>query len=106
MPRRPIYVDIDGTLTHWPRKGWGPPRLDVIEAVKKAIKDGHEVVLWSAGGAEYARQTAEKYGIKAIACMCKPGLVVDNDPHIRPPKRMRLIKPEEFVVEFGEQSEA
>ena len=98
---RPIYIDIDGTLTHSRRKGWGPPRTDVIETAKRLIESGHQVVLWTAGGAEYASKFGEKHGIKAIAYMCKPGLIVDDNPTIRPRSRMRTLSPDQFVAEFG-----
>lgn len=97
---RPIYVDIDGTLTHSPRKGWGEPRTDVIHAVKKAIEAGETVILWSAGGDDYCKAFAEKYGIAAHAYLTKPGVVVDDALRVRASYRMRNLAPDEFAREW------
>lgn len=79
-----IYCDVDGTLTEAPESRWGKPRLDVIGRIKDAIGEGDVVVLWSGAGAEYAEAFAERYGIKARACLSKPDLLIDDVPSLRP----------------------
>lgn len=46
-----IAVDIDGTLTketHWPYPVLGEPNVLVLEAIQFWVKNGYEVVLYSA----------------------------------------------------------
>jgi len=83
MSTRTIFVDIDGTMTDEPDKSWGSPNLEVIDRVKQLIKDGCEVVVWSAGGTEYAKEFAERCGIKASACIGKPWIAIDDKSEIR-----------------------
>jgi len=92
-----IYVDIDGTLTDAPRNRWGNPRLDVINKIKSLSEKGYGIVLWSAGGTRYAKRFAEKYEINTIACLGKPHLIIDDNPTIRPQKRMPILSPDAFL---------
>lgn len=94
-----IYCDIDGTLTTEPGVPDGPPREDVIGAVKGAVQAGKNVVLWSASGGEYAKAFAVKHGIQGLrACLAKPDVIVDDKPEIRPPDYMIRMSPEEFAA--------
>lgn len=92
----PVYCDIDGTLTDLPTKKWGSPDMAAIEGLKDIIADGFEVVLWSGGGSQYAREFAEKYGIEAIARLGKPSVVIDDNSHIRPIQRIAVVNPKEL----------
>jgi hydroxymethylpyrimidine pyrophosphatase-like HAD family hydrolase len=83
MPTETIFVDIDGTLTEHPMAPWGLPRVDVINKIKSLIAEGHEIVLWSAGGTQYAKDFAERYGIKPLVCVGKPRLAIDDKSDIR-----------------------
>ena len=59
---RPVWAfDLDGTLI-------GSVRVDVlrphaVELLSRLVDGGATCVLWSAGGAEYARRQAERHGI-------------------------------------------
>lgn len=94
-----VYCDIDGTLTDSPERPNGAPRLDVIEHVKEWIAAGHDVILWSARGREYATEQAHRFGIEPLACLGKPGLIVDDKKEIRPRGRANPISPEQFMNE-------
>lgn len=81
---RPIYVDIDGTLTLDPGRAWGRPHAGRISRLRRLIREGQEVVLWSARGRDYARSFSAHYGIPATFCMSKPDRIIDDVPTIRP----------------------
>lgn len=95
----PIYCDIDGTLTDAPAARWGNPNEKAIARLRALISRGAQAVLWSAAGGEYARQFGEKYGIKAVAFLGKPSLIVDDLRTLRSPGLIRWMSPEEFVKE-------
>ena len=92
-----IFVDIDGTLTRDGEQPWGEPQKDVMETVRSAIAAGHEVVIWSAQGAEYADVFCHQYHLHPTACLGKPDIYVDDHEGIRPGKRMEWVKPAELA---------
>jgi len=96
MEDRPIYIDIDGTLTDEPVEHWGVPRSERLAKVKRMLAEGMQVVIWSGGGTTYARDWADANGIGGAVCLGKPEFCVDDNPSIRPPGRMRIIPPTEF----------
>lgn len=96
-----VYVDIDGTLTKEQRAKSAfrsALREDVIAKVKAFIAAGHDVILWS-GSKHYAKRVAKLLGIKAIACLAKPDVIVENQPG-RWARRFkaRMMLPEAFAV--------
>ena len=93
-----IYCDIDGTLTDDPKQAGGKLRVNILSQLKAAIAAGHEVVLWSGRGRTYVNSFADLHGIKAIACLKKPDLVVDDTAEVRPGARYRPITPEQFLT--------
>lgn len=96
---RPIYIDIDGTLTDRPDHPWGAPIAFRIAWVKTMIEEGKSIVLWSGTGTAYVRAFAEQHGLGAAVCIGKPEMCIDDNPGIRPEGRMRIVGPVEF---FGE----
>jgi hypothetical protein len=78
----PIFIDIDGTLTSEAHKGDGPALVGRIEHVRRLIRSGAEVVIWSARGTAYARRFAKAHKLKCTA-IGKPSLCVDDKPAIR-----------------------
>jgi phosphoserine phosphatase len=52
----------------------------VVERIKKLHQEGAVLYLWSSGGAEYARTSAEELGISDcfVAFLPKPTLIVDD----------------------------
>lgn len=77
-----IYVDVDDTLVHTVGSKRIPMTL-VIERVRKLHAAGETLYLWSTGGGEYARQSAEELGITEcfVAFLPKPQLMID-DQHV------------------------
>lgn len=74
-----IYVDVDDTLV----RSVGTTRIPmtaVIEHIRRLKTDGAELYLWSAGGAEYCKQTAIEFGIADcfVAFLPKPRIMIDD----------------------------
>jgi len=66
MMKKPfyVYVDVDETFL----RNYGTKQMpipSVIEHVKALKEEGAILYCWSSGGAEYAQQSAEKFGIDA-----------------------------------------
>jgi len=78
----PIYIDIDGTLTDQPG-GKGEIIKSRIAMVKRMIKAGQPVVIWSAAGCIYAKEFVKANGIDAIAAIGKPKLCIDDMKSIK-----------------------
>jgi hydroxymethylpyrimidine pyrophosphatase-like HAD family hydrolase len=73
-----VYIDIDGTLTESPRKHDGTPKLQALARVRECIASGHKVVIWSGGGAAYARRFCKKHDLHPAMCLGKPQVIVDD----------------------------
>lgn len=74
-----IYVDVDETLL----RNFGTkqiPMLNVVEHVKKLYEQGAILYCWSSGGANYARESAQKLGIDQcfVAFLPKPQVLIDD----------------------------
>ena len=57
-----IFIDVDDTLV----RSVGSTRIpmpEVIRQVRRLHENGHMLYLWSSGGADYARRSAEELGI-------------------------------------------
>ena len=93
----PVYFDIDGTLTDRPIRG-GQPIASRIEAVRKLIGAGKEVVIWSANGTAYVRDFATAQGLTGAICIGKPDRCVDDNPDIRPRARMQVLRSETYFA--------
>ena len=92
----PVYIDIDGTLTHEAHSPWGKPHEYRLERVRVMLAAGEQVVIWSANGEKYARAFAARYGLDGALCIGKPGKCVDDNPTIRNRNVMPILTPEEF----------
>jgi hypothetical protein len=73
------FVDVDDTLV----RSVGTKRIPMvrtIEHVRTLKNDGWELYCWSAGGGEYARQSAEELGIADcfVGFLPKPTLMIDD----------------------------
>ncbi len=79
----PIYVDIDGTLTNDGENAGGEPNHDAINGVQILIQKGHEIVLWSGRGTDYAKAFAQRWELGCVA-IGKPKCCYDDNPEIRP----------------------
>jgi hypothetical protein len=74
-----VYVDVDDTLI----RSSGGVRIRVpavINHVRSLFEQGAILYCWSAGGAEYARQTALELGIADcfIGFLPKPNVLIDD----------------------------
>jgi len=78
---RIVFVDIDDTII----RSVGTKRIpmpNVISKVRQLKEEGVTLHLWSSGGAEYCRSTAEEFGISHCfeAFLPKPTIYIDDQP--------------------------
>ncbi len=62
-----VYIDVDDTLV----RSVGSKRIPmprVIERVRTLFHEGNTLYLWSAGGANYAKASAEELNIADCFC--------------------------------------
>ena len=74
-----VYVDVDETFV----RSYGTKRIPmppVIAHIRELKEQGAELYCWSSGGAEYARQSAEEFGIAECfnAFLPKPEVAIDD----------------------------
>jgi len=74
-----IYVDVDDTLV----RSVGTKRIaipSVIQHVRDLHANGAILYCWSAGGADYARASAEEFGLAHCfsAFLPKPNVMIDD----------------------------
>ena len=104
-----IYVDVDDTLV----RSAGCKRIPVpavIQHVAELHRDGALLYCWSSGGADYARQSAEEFGI-AHYFTAKPHVIIDDQLvvewpqflHVHPSSTRTL---DEYRVTLGAISHA
>ena len=94
-----IFVDVDDTLirTSGTKR---IPRPDVIEKIRQLKQAGHELFLWSSGGAEYAQEVANQFDIADVftTFLPKPEIAID-DVAIQDWTHLRQIHPNELLGE-------
>lgn len=88
-----IYVDVDDTLV----RTVGAKRIPMpatVRRVRELKVEGAELYLWSSGGAEYARQSAEELGIADLfsAFLPKPHVLLD-DQELADWRGLRVVHP-------------
>jgi hypothetical protein len=88
-----IFVDVDDTIV----RSAGTKRIpipNVIQHVRNLKDQGAILFCWSSGGAEYARKSAEEFGINDCfeAFLPKPNIMID-DQMITDWKRITCIHP-------------
>ena len=78
---RVVFVDVDDTLV----RSVGSKRIpmtSVVAHVRELHASGHVLYLWSSGGAEYARKSAEE--LELAECFAgflpKPQRIIDDQP--------------------------
>lgn len=74
-----VFVDVDDTLV----RSTGSTRIpipSVIQHVRELHAQGAILYCWSAGGAEYARRSAEEFGLAGCftAFLPKPNVFIDD----------------------------
>ena len=93
---RPIFIDIDGTLTDHPSQH-GNAIPERIAHIWRLLGQGHSVVIWSGGGTQYARKFARDHNLDhLVTAIGKPEMIVDDNPDIRPKGRMPVVSPQDF----------
>jgi len=97
MPERPhMYFDVDYTLIRpWKSEvskdegaiylngvGW-ELNLNIIQEIKVAKARGQTVIVWSQGGANWARDVVESAGLGEYVdcCLAKPSWYFDDKPY-------------------------
>lgn len=81
MNQRIVFVDVDDTLV----RSVGAKRIPmpgVVASVRQLHQQGVQLYLWSSGGAEYARMSAQELGIQDcfVAFLPKPHAYIDDQP--------------------------
>lgn len=76
-----IFVDVDDTFV----RSVGTKRIPIVRVLKHVrnlYQQGALLYCWSSGGADYARQSAEEFGIADcfMAFLPKPNVLVDDQP--------------------------
>jgi len=94
-----VYVDVDDTLV----RSAGTKRIPImatVEHVRSLHAQGAQLFCWSAGGAEYARQSAAQCGIEQCfaAFLPKPQVMID-DQHVNEWGRFLAVHPMNCVNE-------
>jgi FMN phosphatase YigB (HAD superfamily) len=97
MSKSIVYFDVDDTLV----RSVGSKRLPipaVIDRVRSLHAAGITLYLWSTGGAEYARTTAEDLGIADCftGFLAKPTHIVD-DQHITEWRGLTHLHPNQDI---------
>lgn len=93
----PIYIDIDGTLTDDPNFAAGRIKGKRVDKIKHLLTSGIPIVIWSAGGGNYARRFVEMNGLTRygdIIGLGKPRFCVDDCESIRPDL---IVRPPEWL---------
>ena len=90
-----IYVDVDDTFV----RSYGIARIPmpaVIGTIRQLYAQDETLYCWSSGGADYARASAEEFGIAGCfqAFLPKPDVLLD-DQAIADWRRLRQIHPNE-----------
>ncbi|MEM6325807.1 MAG: hydrolase [Bacteroidota bacterium] len=94
MPRPTvIYVDVDDTFVRSASNS-RIPMPEVLNAIRRLDAEGAELYCWSSGGAEYARASAEEFGVAAcfVAFLPKPHVMLD-DVSVNEWKRLLHVHP-------------
>ncbi len=80
MPRV-FYIDVDDTFV----RSFGAKRIPIsstLRAIRALAESGAELYCWSSGGADYARASAEEFGVADCfrAFLPKPQILIDDMP--------------------------
>jgi hydroxymethylpyrimidine pyrophosphatase-like HAD family hydrolase len=81
MKQQIVFIDVDDTLV----RSVGTKRIpmpSVIAQVRRLYASGAALFLWSSGGADYCRKTAEELGLTECftGYLPKPTRYIDDQP--------------------------
>ena len=76
-----VYVDVDDTIV----RSVGTKRIPisrVINHIRQLHRDGAVLYCWSSGGSEYAKRSAQEFGIGDcfVGFLPKPNVILDDQP--------------------------
>ena len=103
-----LAVDVDDTLVYWCNPPEGAPVKEVEWKgyvyqynpkvhlqITRHIARGHTVMIWSAGGQEWAQKVASMLGLKSnVITMSKPKWAIDDLPN--PLAQTRIYHPDDI----------
>lgn len=74
-----LGVDVDDTLVKWKGTSYTPMQKNVNSLIRHH-KRGHKVIVWSAGGMEWARKVVQELGLEQYVHMVceKPRWLLDD----------------------------
>ncbi len=81
MQKKVVFIDVDDTLV----RSVGSKRIpmpSVLAQVRRLHQEGAVLYLWSSGGADYCRNTADELGIAQCfsGFLPKPTTYLDDQP--------------------------
>ena len=76
-----VFCDVDDTLIIWEGRSYRPHKKH-IDMLHKFHERGQPIVVWSAGGYEWAETIVKELGLSDIVefIMCKPSWFIDDLP--------------------------
>ncbi|MEM1054668.1 MAG: hydrolase [Bacteroidota bacterium] len=88
-----LYVDVDDTFVRSSSHA-RLPMPEVLGAIRRLHREGATLYCWSSGGGEYARQSAEEFGVADcfVAFLPKPDVLID-DVAIADWRQLRHVHP-------------
>lgn len=72
-----VAFDCDDTLVLGGEHGRAIPNHNVIDLLRWFVRNGHDVIVWSGGGIEYAENWVEKFGLEGVRVLAKAAIIVD-----------------------------
>lgn len=88
-----VYYDVDYTLVRPVQSDKnhivdinGVPwevNHNLIEEIHLSVSRGHVVIVWSQGGADWAKRVVQALGLEELVdfCLAKPSWFADDKPH-------------------------
>lgn len=101
-----LYVDVDDTFV----RSAGSKRIPmprVVSKVRALHDEGVEMFCWSSGGADYARRSAEEFGLEDCFAgfLPKPNVVLD-DQSFEEWRNLLILHPNEVATCTADQLRA
>jgi len=63
MTKLKVAFDCDDTLITWLENGRAVPDWNIIKLMRWFQENGHDVIVWSGGGVDYAKEWVEKFNL-------------------------------------------
>lgn len=87
ISKKPVYknpvvvcVDVDDTLVLWEDKEY-IVNTKILTQVMRHLDRGHMVIVWSAGGVDWAERVVKEVGLEGkVIVMAKPSFMWDDKP--------------------------